>query len=192
MEKINWSYKWATDSGQGVGLSRTNEQSRFSCLLKFEVRTGCTSHTIMFLTKHIIGFSIKSSWLRLHNTSDNLISVRMDQKMYTISCVFYTTHQHPNLEVSQTVFSSEKQDFSPVFPGNHCKAARWGCWSLIYSSSVGRGVLQRQQKWSHTKTQQLENSTAVSLHLKPAVTAGTGSFSTPSNSCWNHSFFPKR
>lgn len=82
---------------------------------------------------------------------------------YNLLCLFYTTILISRYD---SVFSSEKQHFSPLFPGSHCNAL--SCLSLIYSSGVGRGVLQQQQKWSNTKPQQLKNSPTVTLHLKLA------------------------
>lgn len=123
----------------------------------FDSAFGFTSNTVMFLTEYRITFSIKSSWPVLHNMS---LSVRMDKK-FTQSFVSFL-YYHPNLDVSQ--FSVQRN--KTLFPGSHCNAL--SCLSLIYSSNVGRGVLQKHQKWSNTKTQQLKNSPTVTLHLKLA------------------------
>lgn len=104
-----------------------------------------------------------------------LLSVRMDKKF--IQSFLSFLYCHPHLQVSQS-FQFRETRLQPSVPWQPLQCIKLFIADLqqqCWQRGVGRGVLQQQQKWNNTKTQQLKNSPTVTLHLKLADKAETTS-----------------
>lgn len=132
-------------------LAHTKGEDFFD--LTFEARSGFTSNTIMFLTEHRIRFSIKSSWPVLPSMS----VTEWIKNLHNLLYLSYTTHHHPNLEVSQSI-QFRKTRFQPSLLWQPLSYLQSAAAVLAEGScnSSKNGATQRLSSW---KTVQQWHST---------------------------------